>query len=125
MREPSGPLWIRRMFGDEFFQQVWAVQIPRARSMAEFPTLNPNDPWDPCRWWAYSKGRAPPRETEADILNVIPHLQRLHGLKAISLPTCIGESDTSLSQSTLDVLEASLPDCEVSHFNNGVPLFVP
>ena len=125
MREPSGPLWIRRIVGDEFFQQVWAVQIPRARSMSEFPALNPNDPWDPCRWWAYSKGRAPPRETEADIVKLIPHLQRLHGLKAISLPLYIGECDTSLSQSTLDLLERSLPECEVRTFNNGVPLFVP
>lgn len=125
MREPSGPLWMRRFIGDEFFQQVWAVQIPRARSMAEFPALNPNDPWDPCRFWAYSKGRAPPRETEADIVKLIPHLQRLHNLKALSLPHYVGEFDTSLSQSAIDLLETSLPDCEIRTFYNGVPLFVP
>lgn len=125
MQAPNGPQWLRQIFGDDFFQHVRAVQIPRAHSIDEYPALNPNDPWDECRGWALRKDLVPPREMEAKFLELIPHLRRLHGLKAVSLPTYIGDFDTSLSRSTLIAFNTSLPGCEVSQFYNGVPLFVP
>lgn len=125
MREPNEPRWIRQIFGDDFFQRVWAVEIPRSHSIDEYPALNLNDPWDECRGWAIRQDLVPPREIEASILELIPHLRRLHDLKAVSLPTYIGDFDTSLSRSTLDAFNTSLPDCEVSQFYNGAPLFVP
>jgi hypothetical protein len=37
--EPAGPAWLRRVIGDEFFQDVAGVWIPPSPSESEFLTL--------------------------------------------------------------------------------------
>jgi len=59
---PNGPAWLRRIIGDEFFQEVEAVQFLNHYDLA---TNSLNYPGD------------------SDLQKAIPHLTRLRGLKAV------------------------------------------
>lgn len=74
--EPCGPAWLRRIVGNELFQTVDTVTFPYM-----------------------------PDSKQADILRMIPRLQRLRSLKRILV---IGAN----SQDTIDKLTVALPNCE-------------
>jgi hypothetical protein len=83
---PPGPNWLRRLIGDDFFQEVRAVCFePRfaPRSMIKEPNT----------------------------LAAIPHLAHMRGLKMVKAATFASDSASKVLE---DMLEASLPLCEVS-----------
>ncbi len=75
--EPDGPAWLRRIIGDDYFQKV------------EIVVLSVRPPY-----------------TEAEILEMIPHLQRLRGRQEICF-------DTPISAATFERLKAALPHCKL------------
>ena len=84
--EPPGPACLRRILGDDFFQDVHAVDFADV-GLHPFPVLK--EPIEPIR--------------------AIPYLQRLRALKGVVI-------SKSLHENAESKLKTALPDCQVILF---------
>ena len=80
---PSGPAWLRRRIGNDYFQNVVSVEL----------------------YWEPSKLRS---VNESTLPALVPHLQRLRALKLLTIRDDTGASGTMRA----DLMNA-LPNCEV------------
>jgi hypothetical protein len=83
-KEPPGPPWLRRVIGDDLFQDVQRVYI--------LPTSQPPHPYH--------------IPTDSDMLKAIPHLKRLRRLKQVWYWKHVSEQ-------THRELKSALPNSEV------------
>lgn len=83
--EPPGPACLRRILGDDFFQDVHAVDFADV-GLHPFPLLK--------------------EPTEPNIIRAIPYLQRLRTFKGVVI-------SKSLHNNAESKLKAALPDCQV------------
>ena len=83
-RKPPAPVWLRRIIGDDFFQDAVVVHF-----------------WGE---WASHE------EFEERILDAVPHLQRLRRLKTAGV---FFSREDLFSTATIEKVKSALPDCEL------------
>lgn len=107
---PPGPVWLRRMIGDEFFQEpvsVWFDQITGSdEKIAEEILLNGPNP-------RRSRMRILLDAYAARTQKAFPFLARLPRLRSVWV-------EYSVSDEVQTKLSAALPTCEVA-FSNAIP----